>query len=122
MHEAATMAGGTNIAKTLPAAFTRVGVETLVAGKPEVIVMSNEAKNQSFWRKPPWSGTPAAKNGKLFFLPPAEKDPLARPALRMIDGLFWLGTILHPELTGDLSKWRAEAAATLNLQREPSFR
>ena len=115
IHEAVTACGGINIAASLPAAYPRMNVERLVTGRPEILVMAPQARQQDFWQRAPWSSTPAARNKQIFFLPEADKDPLSRPTLRIIEGLYWLSTILHPELKPELTAWKQSAAGELSL-------
>lgn len=110
MHEAATICGGDNIASSIPAAFPRISIERVVTGKPEILIMAHQAREQSFWKKAPWSTTPAAKNDRIYFLPDADKDPLARPGLRIVEGMYWLSGITHPELASELSQWYRQGA------------
>ncbi|MBY0548013.1 MAG: helical backbone metal receptor [Candidatus Obscuribacterales bacterium] len=113
MHQAATICGGDNIASSVPAAFPRISIERVVTGKPEILIMAHQAREQSFWKKAPWSSTPAAKSNGIYFLPEADKDPLARPGLRILEGLYWLSGIAHPELAPELSRWHRECAKSL---------
>lgn len=110
MHEAATICGGDNIASSLSAAFPRINIERVVTGKPEILIMAHQAREQSFWKKSPWSSTPAAKSNKIYFLPDADKDPLARPGLRITEGMYWLAGITHPELASGLRQWQRQFA------------
>lgn len=105
LHEVATTCGAVNIAESLPAAYPRMNVERIITGKPEILIMASQAKEQDFWKKPPWTSTPAFRAGKIYFLPEADKDPLARPTLRIVEGLFWLADKVHPELHLDLERW-----------------
>jgi iron complex transport system substrate-binding protein len=115
MHESITVCGGTNIAGDLSAAFPRMNTERLIAGKPEIMVMAAQAKSQDFWKKSPWTSTPAFRAGKIYFLPEGSKDPLVRPTLRIVDGLYWLSGILHPELAGELKQWKKQTDKRLVL-------
>lgn len=114
MHEASTICGGENIASSIPAAFPRISIERVVTGKPEILIMAHQAREQSFWKRAPWSTTPAAKNNRIYFLPDADKDPLARPGLRIVEGMYWLSGITHPELVSELSQWHRECAKSLS--------
>ncbi len=113
LHETATTCGAINIAESMRAAYPRMNLEMIITGKPEILIMAHQAHDQDFWKKPPWTLTPASKAGKIFFLPEAEKDPLARPTLRIVDGLYWLSNLLHPELHPSLDAWKNETTSRL---------
>lgn len=106
MHEAVTACGAENVAGSIKSAFPRINIERVIAGKPDILILAHEAVQQSFWKKPPWNRTPAATHKRVFFLPEADKDPLARPTLRILDGLGWLSGITHPELEKRVADWK----------------
>ena len=51
---------------------------------------------------------------KVYYLPEPGKDFLARPTLRIIDGILWLSQQLHPEDKKQLQAWHDESIAQLH--------
>lgn len=107
VNEAATVCGGTNIAAGTKAAYPVINMEKVIAGKPDLIVFPHEAQAQSFWKSGAWKSLAAVRNGKIYFLPPPQRDPLLRPTIGFLEGLYWLAGRIHPELMPELTKWKA---------------
>lgn len=106
VSEAVTTCGAENIAAGIKSDYPVISLEKLVVAKPDVIIFPHEAVSQDFWQKGVWKTLPASRNGKLFFLPPPADDPLLRPTFRVLEGLYWVGTRVHPELSAQLEEWR----------------
>lgn len=100
-----TACGGINIASGLEAAYPSYNAEKLLLAQPDVIIMPYEARTQEFLKQSPWKNLKAVKDGQVYFQPEPRCDMLARPTLRILDGLAWLGEKLHPELASNLSAW-----------------
>lgn len=99
-----TLVGGRNIADgvtTLP--YPRFSMEGVLAGSPEVIVISSMMKKKGSkavlkkWDK--WQEIPAVKSGQIHFINP---DLIHRAGPRIVDGIDELAKMIHPErFTGD---------------------
>lgn len=100
-----TACGGINIAAEMETAYPSYNAEKLLLAKPDVIIMPYEARNQEFLKQSPWKNLKAVKNNQVYFQPEPRCDMLARPTVRILDGLAWLGEKLHPELVSNLSAW-----------------
>jgi iron complex transport system substrate-binding protein len=109
LNEVITATGGKNIAENMRSAYPQFSIERLVLANPDVIVLPHEARGQKFLSRPPWTYLSAVANHHVFFLPEPAKDNLARPTPRIVDGLYWLATRLHPELRGRLTTWYHDA-------------
>ena len=113
LNEEITAAGGINIAAGLTRDYPHYSAERLVVAKPDIVILPHEARDQSFLLKPPWSILKALRNGNAHFLPPPKKNDLARPTLRVLEGIHWLAVRLHPELRADLDSWLAASNSRL---------
>ncbi len=109
LNDVITACGGTNVAGALAAAYPHFSIEKLLVSQPEIVIMPGEARGKSFLRQPPWSSLAARKTGHFYFLPAGSRDCLARPTLRVFEGLYWLASRVHPELSAQLDAWRKEA-------------
>lgn len=98
LHQAITVCGGTNIASDMTKAYPNMSLEKLLLANPDVIILPFEARNQTILTKSPWTSLKAVKEKKVYYLPEAKKDMLARPTIRVIEGLNWLAERIHPEL------------------------
>jgi len=114
LNEVITVAGGINIAGGLKAAYPHFSLEQLIVANPDLVILPYEARRQSFLQRPPWTTLRAVKTGSIYLLPEPGSDNLARPTLRVIDGLYWLATRLHPELLPQLKLWLAESHRALH--------
>lgn len=106
LDDVVTACGGTNIAGDIPQAYPTYSLEKLVLTNPDLIIMPYEAKNQSFIKKAPWTSLKAVKQNRVFYLPSAKKDMLARPTLRLLTGMAWLTSKIHPELQEQIKDWQ----------------
>jgi iron complex transport system substrate-binding protein len=113
LTEAITICGGESISKDLQAGYPHFSLEKLVLANPDIIVMPFECKDHSFLEKHPWSSLKAVKNNRVYFLPDPPHDGLARPTLRLTNGLYWLAKKVHPELSSQLDGWSARTQAAL---------
>ncbi|HEY9867798.1 MAG TPA: helical backbone metal receptor, partial [Candidatus Obscuribacterales bacterium] len=105
LDEAIRVCGGYNIAGKLAGSYPHFSLERLVMADPDVIVLPYEARGQKFLASKVWRSMRAVKNDRLFFLPEPRDDHLARPTLRVIEGLRWLASRLHPELSDRVEAW-----------------
>ncbi len=89
-------AGGTNIVDDRATQYPILGVETIIARDPEVIVLTDasaEVTVASVGARPGWSGIGAVKNGRVVAIDP---NLLNRAGPRVVDGLEALAAALHP--------------------------
>ncbi len=113
LTEVITVCGGDSISKNLESGYPHFSMEKLVLANPDVIVMPFECKDHSFLEKHPWSSLKAVKNKHVYFLPDPPHDGLARPTMRLTNGLYWLSKKIHPELAGQLDSWSARSQSSL---------
>lgn len=113
LDEAISLCGGHNIAGKLSGSYPHFSLERLVMADPDVIVLPYQARGQKFLTSGVWRSLRAVKNNRLFFLPEPRDDHLARPTLRVIEGLRWLAARLHPELKDRLEAWHEQAHRSL---------
>jgi len=106
LNEVITACGGTNIAAEVPSSYPRYSMEQLVLKNPDVIILPYEARGQSFLTRAPWTMLKAVKEKRLYYLPDQKHDTLSRPTMRVLSGLAWLSTILHPERKAELDAWQ----------------
>ncbi len=106
LNEVLTTCGGTNIAGNIAASYPRYSMEQLVLKNPDVIILPFEARGQSFLNKAPWTMLKAVKENRLYYLPDQKHDMLSRPTLRVLKGMAWLASILHPERQAELATWQ----------------
>ena len=98
LNDAVTICGGNNLSANIPGAYPKFSTEKLLMEQPDLIILPDEAHNQTFLNRAPWTSLKAVKDGQVFYLPPRDSDRLSRPTLRLVDGLHWLSKKLHPEL------------------------
>jgi len=110
LNDVVTACGGTNIAANIEQAYPTYSLEKLVLTNPDLIIMPYEAKNQSFIKKAPWTSLKAVKQNRVYYLPSAKNDMLARPTLRLLTGMAWLTGKIHPELKEQIKVWQQKWA------------
>ncbi|CAN5732318.1 hypothetical protein BH10CYA1_BH10CYA1_50810 [soil metagenome] len=113
LTEVITVCGGDSVSKNLQAGYPHFSLEKLVLSNPDVIVMPFECKDHEFLKKHPWSALKAVKANRVFFLPDPPHDGLARPTIRLTNGLYWLTKRIHPELSTELDSWSARTQSAL---------
>lgn len=111
-----TAAGGINVAGALKAAYPRYSVERLLVAKPDILIMPFDTAGRSFLSRQPWISVRAVKEGRVYFRPEPARDTLARPTLRVFDGLYWLTSTIHPELKEDLKGWLSQTRTLPDLK------
>ncbi len=105
LHDVITICGAKNATDSFSASYPKLTDEKVITLKPEILILPNEARQEKIISRPPWSSLNAVKSKKFYYLPPAEEDQLSRPTLRILTGLHWLSTRLHPEKREDLDAW-----------------
>jgi len=100
MNDLITLAGGSNIFSDLNQAYPLVSEETIIARKPDVILIPDMEKETivSVKRRPGWNTIPAVQGGRIIFI---NTDVTARPGPRIADAVLLLAKAIHPELTFD---------------------
>ena len=94
-------AGGKNIITENEDPWPRVSNEYVVSKNPQVVIASNQSSRSAMLKKTRtgWDQTDAIRNQRIF-LPP-NMDTVTRPGPRILDGLEWLISVLHPTQAGD---------------------
>lgn len=100
-------AGGTNVGRQTTEAWPQVGLETIVAWAPEVIIASyppqlsdpEKLKEdlQQLRQRAGWKEVPAVKQGRIYYI---DGDLLNRPGPRLVDALEQVAALLHPQDAG----------------------
>jgi iron complex transport system substrate-binding protein len=105
LNDCITVCGGKNIAADLKTPYPHYSLESLIVKNPDVIVLPYESRTQHLESRSPWSSLKAFRDKKVFYLPEAKSDMLARPTLRITHGLAWLASKLHPDAAQRLQEW-----------------
>ncbi len=105
LNDALLTCGGKNICADLKVAYAQCSLEKLVFTNPDVVIMPYEARSEEYLKRDPWTNLKAYKEHKLFFLEKEQSDRLSRPSTRVVTGLYWLATCLHPEKKSQLTSW-----------------
>ena len=97
-NELLSMAGADSITRDVAQEYPRMSAESIVARKPEVIIVSSmdpkaDAERWNAWLKR-WP-VPAARNGRVHLIDPTNVD---RPSQRVVHGLTLLARTIHPAL------------------------
>lgn len=94
------LAGGTNVAASLPGEWPALSLEFVIASAPEVIIdaamgseESGEAERRAYWKQ--FTTIPAVKNDRVFGYGAYE---LLRPGPRLPETLAAVARFVHPEL------------------------
>ena len=98
VNDLISIAGGTNIAANAKAAWAQINSEEIVAGNPEVIVLSDSLfgmTTEMVKARKGWEVISAVKNNKVF---PIDDNLVSRPGPRLVDGLEAAAKLIHPEL------------------------
>lgn len=93
-----TLAGGTNVAADSKSPYAQINAEQVIAGNPDVIILSDAAYGttvESVKARQGWAAINAVKNNKVF---PIDDNLVSRPGPRIVDGLEAAGKLIHPEL------------------------
>lgn len=102
LHDLIRLAGGLNMTRDEPATYPRIGLEAVIRGRPEVILISSMARNGAFaearrqWLK--WPLIPAVKNGRVHLI---DSDLTDRASPRIVRGLEILARHIHPDAGWD---------------------
>lgn len=96
------LAGGVNVVEV--ERYPRIGMETVLAGAPEVILQSRmdapavagPPAEGEFWKR--WPEIPAVRDGRVVVL---AGDATLRPGPRVADAVEELARVLHPEIAAE---------------------
>lgn len=101
------IAGGINVGRQATEAWPQVGLETIVAWAPEVIITSYPPQLADpeklkedllvLQQRVGWKEVPAVKQGRIYYL---DGDLLNRPGPRLVDALEQVNSLLHPQGAG----------------------
>jgi iron complex transport system substrate-binding protein len=93
------LAGGRNAGDGSQDKYFQIGLEELVSGDPEVILLGSGTYGgqtpELVRARPGWRGIRAVKAGRLFLL---DDNLVSRPGPRVVSGLETLARLIHPEL------------------------
>jgi len=91
------LAGGESISKDELNPWPQFSRETAIARKPEVIILSGDARGvvtAGHFNQRQFQSTPAVKQGRVYRI---NADLVERPGPRIVDGLEEIARLLHPE-------------------------
>jgi iron complex transport system substrate-binding protein len=96
VDELIALAGGYNIAHTLPGPWVNMDIELLLAADPEVIIAGGSAGDvRQLSQLPLYNRLRAVRQGSVFVL---DESLITRPGPRITQGLELLARTLHPEV------------------------
>ncbi len=105
LNDVVTICGGNNVAATMPTSYPKYSPEKLISSNPDLVIMPYQARGTAIKDKPPWSLLAAIKKKRFFYLPDPDDDYLSRPTLRILNGLYWLTSRVHPSKDPALKQW-----------------
>jgi len=105
LNDALLCCGGKNVAGDLNAAYPHFSLEKIALTDPDVVIMPYEARAAEYMKRAPWNTLKAFKQKRLFYLEKEESDRLSIPSTRVVSGLYWLASRLHPEKQSELVSW-----------------
>lgn len=113
VNDCITTSGGINVAADISTSYPHISQERLLLSAPDVIIFPCEAQTQTFWKAAPWTSLKAMREKRYYFLPKPDADGLSRPTLRVIDGLYWLTSRIHPQCRAAVDAWYQQSHATM---------
>lgn len=111
LDDVITACGAINTTAAFKSSYPKLTAEKIISTKPDLLVLPHEveveakANQAQILSRPPWSSLNAVKSGRIIYLPEAKSDHLSRPTLRILTGLHWLSTRLHPDKSAALDRW-----------------
>ncbi len=99
--EIISLAGASNIVTADLGAFPKLDPEFIVASNPEIILLADAAYGEtaeSLAARAGWSDISAIAANKVFELSQDQVDTINRPGPRIVDALFLLAQIFHPDM------------------------
>ncbi|MCR5290513.1 MAG: helical backbone metal receptor [Treponema sp.] len=96
MHDILTAAGGNNIFSDIAQDYPMISEESILARKPEVILIPDMEKETfaGLKNRSGWALIPAIRNKKVYFI---DADKTSRPGPRVGQAVLELARLLHPE-------------------------
>ncbi len=91
------LAGGHNVAASIPGTYPAISREVVLARNPGVLILTNDLvpdTDRLLERFPEWRALDAVRNRRVYRVDP---DIVSRPGPRAIDALELLSHYLHPE-------------------------
>lgn len=100
MNDLVTRAGGGNIFADIAQAYPIVSEETIIARKPDVMLIPDMEKETplSVQNRAGWNTIPAVQHGRIICI---NADVTARPGPRIADAVLLLAKAIHPEISFD---------------------
>lgn len=98
LNDLIRLAGGVNMTRDEPVTYPRIGLEAVIRGRPEVILISSMDRDGAFeaarrqWLN--WTLIPAVKHGRVHLV---DSDLTDRPSPRIVRGLEILARYIHPD-------------------------
>jgi len=103
IHELIVKAGGINIAQDLTGDYPTIGLETIIATNPEVMIAGTghgsnaDVPLQFAQNEPRLADVDARVSNQIYGI---DADLISRPGPRIVDGLELLAKMIHPEIFG----------------------
>ncbi|MCW5824535.1 MAG: ABC transporter substrate-binding protein [Cyanobacteria bacterium TGS_CYA1] len=113
INDLVTVCGGANVLSGKDLGYARVSQETLLASRPNLIILPNEALGTKTLKKMPWVKLCQRSGVQTHFLPKNKSDFLSRPSLRVIEGLAWLALKQQPKEKLRINQWLDTAKLSL---------
>jgi len=102
LNDLIRLAGGVNMTRDEPTTYLRIGLEAVIRGQPEVILISSMDRNGAFeaakWQWLKWTLIPAVRHGRVHLV---DSDLTDRPSPRIVRGLEILARYIHPDAGWD---------------------
>ncbi len=98
LNDLIRLAGGVNMTRDEPVIYPRIGLEAVIRGRPEVILISSMDRGGAFeearrqWLN--WTLIPAVRHGRVHLV---DSDLTDRPSPRIVRGLEILARHIHPD-------------------------
>ncbi len=94
-----TLAGGDNVGRVSQDQYFQIGVETLIAQDPAIIILGSSTFGgqtpELVAKRVGWDKITAVKKGAVYTF---DDNLVSRPGPRVVDGLESLAKLIHPEL------------------------
>jgi iron complex transport system substrate-binding protein len=92
------LAGGRNLAGGIGSSWAQISAEEILRQDPDIILLGDAAYGvtaESVAARPGWDRLKAVRNGAVYAF---DDNLVSRPGPRLVDGLEYFLTLLHPEL------------------------
>lgn len=105
LDDVITTCGARNSTASFKSSYPKLTAEKVIESHPDIVVLPYEAQDEKMLSRPPWSSLKAVKSNRVIFLPDERNDHLSRPTMRILNGLHWLGSAIHPEKKDAIDQW-----------------